>query len=289
MSTDTEGNLYFADTLNFQGRFVNATTRTISAFIGTGQSGSSGDGTNATAAQVGELQQLTFDTVTGIAYAADSSFFVIRSVNASGIMNIFAGIPGTKKYGGDGGAATSASFLNVNGVAISNNSVYIVDCTSNTVRVVKNGTINVYAGTPQSSGSSGDGGLATNAQLSCPDSIATDPFGNVYVTDYSNSRVRKVNTSGYISTFAASLNGPRGITSDSSGNIYVVETGAQRIRKISTNGIISTVVGNGTSGVTINGTVAVNAELRLGAGLATDPFGNLFFTSNSAIFKTKVN
>ena len=85
------------------------------------------------------------------------------------------------------------------------------------------------------------------------------------------------------------MSNPRGVASDSSGNIYVAETGAQRIRKISTNGIISTVVGNGTFGVTINGTIAVNAELNLGAGLATDPFGNLFFTSNSAIFKTKVN
>jgi hypothetical protein len=282
MSTDTEGSLYLADTSHYQGRVVNA-TEIISAFIGTGQKGSSGDGIQATAAQVGYLEQLSFDTVTGIIYAAGSTYFVIRSVNLSGIMNIFAGKSGNSSYSRDGGPATAATFESVNGVAVSNNSVYIVSCNAAVVRVVTNGTINLYAGTPQSAGSSGDRGLATNAKLNCPDSIATDPFGNVYVTDYNNNRVRKVNTSGYISTFAgngtetssgdggaatsASLSNPRGIASDSSGNIYVVETGAQRIRKISTDGIISTVVGNGTTGITINGTVAVNTELNVWVGL----------------------
>jgi sugar lactone lactonase YvrE len=113
--------------------------------------------------------------------------------------------------------------------------------------VSTSGTITTVAGngTP---GFSGDGGPATNASLSYPNGVAVDAAGNLYIADTDNQRVRKVSTSGTITTIAgtgsfgfsgdggpatnASLAGPSHVAVDAVGNLYIADSGNSRVRKV---------------------------------------------------------
>ena len=130
------------------------------------------------------------------------------------------------------------------------------------------GTITTVAGTGSTGyglgGFSGDGGMATAAQLDSPWDVAVDSSGNVYIADWGNHRIRKVDISGTITTFAgagtgfdsdgtgpateALLNLPGGVAVDSSGNVYIADWGNHRIRKVDTSGTITTITGNGVQG-----------------------------------------
>lgn len=141
-------------------------------------------------------------------------------------------------------------------------------------------------------GFSGDGGSAVAARLSNLRGVAVDAAGNVYINDVGNSRIRKVSTSGIISTVAgngiAASNGdgglainasiiPLDIAIDGNNNLYLSE--GFRIRKVNgTSGIISTIAGNGTPGHSGDGGLAINAQFDFAAGIGLDPSGNIYFT-----------
>ena len=124
------------------------------------------------------------------------------------------------------------------------------------------GDITTVAGT--TAGFSGDGGAATSAQLNLPTGVAFDSAGNLFIADRLNHRIRKVDTSGNITTVAgngtagfsgdggaatsAQLFQPNGLTFDSSGNLFIADTLNNRIRKVDTSGNITTVAGTGTGG-----------------------------------------
>jgi len=154
------------------------------------------------------------------------------------------------------------------------------------------------------SGFSGDGGPATQAQLNTPQGVSVDAAGNIYIADTSNCRIRKVNTYGQISTYAgtgvcdysgdggaaitAKLNNPRHIALDSSGNLYIADTDNHRIRKITAaTGTITTVAGTGSSGGAGDGGPAVNARLNHPRGVFVDASGNIYIadTDNHRIRK----
>lgn len=154
-------------------------------------------------------------------------------------------------------------------------------------------TINLYGGTPLSGGFSGDGGAATSALLNVPKAMCIDRIGNVYITDQSNYRIRKIDTSGIITTVAgvgtmgysgdggaatsAELNQPVSVATDTFGNLYIADQGNQTIRKIDTGGVITTIAGNGTEGFSGDGSAASSAVLRYPIGLALDAIGNIYF------------
>jgi len=158
------------------------------------------------------------------------------------------------------------------------------------------GTITTYAGTG-TSGYSGDTGLATSADLANPTGIAVDGSGNLYISDYSNNRIRKVTPGGTITTYAgtgtAGYNGdniaavsanlayPTAVAVDGSGNLYIVDDETQRIRKVTPGGIITTVAGTGTAGYNGDNIAAVSAELRYPEGIAVDGSGNLYIADRS--------
>ncbi len=135
-------------------------------------------------------------------------------------------------------------------------------------------------------GFSGNGGQATNAELSYPAGLAFDVIGNLYITDQYNYRIRKVNTAGVISTFAgngtngysgdgavatsAELDFPSGLAIDAVGNLYIADEGNNRIRMVNTSGIISTVAGNGTNGYSGDGGQSTSAKLNQPNGVAFD-------------------
>jgi hypothetical protein len=143
-------------------------------------------------------------------------------------------------------------------------------------------------------GYSGNGGAATNTELTTADAVAMGATRNLFIADASSDSIRKVGINGIITTVAgggpggdggaatnASLSDPNGVAIDASGNLYVADTADHRIRKVSTNGIITTVAGDGTPGYSGDGLVATNAELYYPEGVAVDTFGNLFIADSS--------
>ncbi len=196
-------------------------------------------------------------------------------------------------YGGDGGHATDAKLNAPNGVAIdAMGNIFIADRGNNRIRKIDpTGIITTFAGTGIGT-FSGDGGAATDAALYLPTGVAVDGSGNVYIADGANSRVRKINSSGIISTIAgngipgfygdggaatlASLNGPIGVAVDAAGNIFIADCNNNVIRKINSSGIISTVAGSGIASYSGDGGPAVIAALNQPIGIAVDGAGNLF-------------
>jgi hypothetical protein len=150
--------------------------------------------------------------------------------------------------------------------------------------------ISTFAG----GGSGGDGGPATSALLQGPFSVAVDPAGNVYVSEFGNDDIRKINTAGIISTYAgtggtggysgdggpatsAKLSAPTSIAFDSLGDLFIADFGNNAVREVNTAGIISTFAGNGTGGDTGDGGPATAAEIH-DYCLAIDQFNNVIFT-----------
>jgi uncharacterized protein (TIGR03437 family) len=140
----------------------------------------------------------------------------------------------------------------------------------------------------------GDGGPATAAQISTIQGIAIDRWGNLYLSDTGNHRVRKISTSGVITTIAgtgvagfsgdggpaatAQLNLPYGLATDLAGYLYVADYGNDRVRRIGLDGLIVTVAGNGTQGSTGDGGAATGAQLLSPRNVAVDAVGNFYFS-----------
>ena len=175
-------------------------SQTVEIFAGTGTAGYSGDGTVAINSELNFPRHLEFDSV-GNLYFADENNNVIRMINTNGIITTVIG-NGSAGYSGDGGLATSAQINNPRGICIDNaGNIYISDENDVIRRVDVTGIITTVAGNG-SGGFSGDGGLATSAQLKNPKGITVDNQGNLFIADISNDRIRKVDTNNIISTFA---------------------------------------------------------------------------------------
>jgi len=190
VAVDSNGNLYIADYNNNRVRKVTP-AGTISTVAGKGTAGETGNGGPATAAELNLPQGIAVDAA-GNLYIADSGGNTIRKVTASGTISTLAG-NGTAGYSGDGGAATAAKLdipYSVHMDTLGN--LYIADYGSNTVRrVTPAGAISTVAGNG-AQGYSGDGAAAPSAELYGPADAAVDNYGNLYLTDSGNNRVRKV-------------------------------------------------------------------------------------------------
>jgi sugar lactone lactonase YvrE len=284
---------YIADGSNNTVRLVTASTGgVISTVAGNGTAGFSGDGAQATAAQISGVAGIALDGA-GNLYIVDSGNHRIRIVNTTtGIISTFAG-NGTGAYTGDGGQATAASLHYPSGVAADvNGNIYISDAGNNCIRKVDaTGTISTIAGTG-TAGFSGDGSYAGSAMLNDPDKVTVDNFGNIYIADMGNHRIRMINSMGTITTVAgngtagysgdggpatsAELFYPRQIELDASGNMFIADEYNNRIRKIDNNGYISTFAGNGTQSCTGDGGLVGNATLWSPTGVTIDNNNNLY-------------
>ena len=245
---------------------------------GDGSSGHSGDGGDALSAELDDPHAVAFDS-SGNMYIADYQNHSIRVVNTSGTISNFAG-DGTLGYSGDGGAATSAELYYPQGLAVdSSDNVFIADTLNDVIRRVDatTGIITTVAGTG-SPGYTGDGGLATAAELRDPHGLTFDSSDNLYIADSQNDVIRRVDaTTGIITTIAgtgtagysgdggaataARLYLPHGLAFDSSGNLYIADRNNNRIRKVNTLGVISTYAGSGGISDSGNGGLAILADL----------------------------
>jgi RHS repeat-associated protein len=191
-----DGSLYIADTYNKRIRRVGP-DGIITTVAGTGVWGYSGDGGPATAAGLASPRGIALGP-DGSLYIADLANDRIRRVGQDGIITTVAGKGGYGYYGasgysGDGGPATAARLNYPFGIALGpDGSLYIADHYNHRIRRVgQDGIITTVAGTG-SSGYSGDGGLATAAQLYFPYGIAFGPDGSLYIADHGNHRIRRV-------------------------------------------------------------------------------------------------
>ena len=287
---------------------LNSGGQIINTFAGSSGTGSFGDGGAATIARLLTPSGVAVDRA-GNVYIADQNNKVIRKVDITGIITTFAGntIAG---YSGDGGMATDAQLYYPTGVTVDQmGNVFIADEFNNVIRkVTPDGIISTCAGN-NTIGYSGDGGPATSAQFWHPADVGVDSIGNIYIAEEDNSVIRKVNTSGIISTIAgiggvpgysgdggpgtnAKLNFPQGIAVDKSGNVYVADFYNSRIRRIdAATGKISTIAGNGGGGFSGDGGIATNAQLYDAAAVAIDKQGNIYISDyyNSRIRKVYAN
>jgi len=238
--------LYIGEPAGNRVRRVDLATGIITTFAGTGVAGFSGDGGPATSAQINTPRHIAVDA--RYLYIADNANNRVRRVDlATGIITTLAGT-GVQGFSGDGGPATAAQLSGPNGLALDSRNLYLVDTGNYRVRRVElaTGTITTVAGTG-APGFSGDGGPATAAQINNPFGVAVDS-GNLYIGDYGNNRVRRVDlATGTITTFAgtgvagfggdggpataAQIAGPIAFALDS-GNLYIADRNNNRVRRV---------------------------------------------------------
>ncbi len=263
----------------------------ISTLSGNGTAGNSGDGGPATAAEQYYPYGMSTDAA-GNLYLAESGGQTIRKINTSGIISRIAG-NGVQGFSGDGGPATAAEFYNTCDASSVDKfgNIYIADDENNRIRKVNtSGVITTIAG-DGTYGFGGDGGPATAAIIAWPSGLAVDAAGNVLVADYMNSAIRKISTSGIMSTIAgqgisgfSGDGGPAtasylysaiGVALDATGNIYIADSYNMRLRVINTSGIISTIAGNGVASFSGDGGPATAAEFNGLRHIAIDPSNNI--------------
>ena len=288
---DKQGNVYFADPGNNVISKVDI-SGIITRWAGTGTAGYSGDGGSAASAQLMSPSFLVSDRA-GNMYFIDSNLRV-RKIDTAGIITTIAG-NGLYGYSGDGGPATSASFRYLYGATPDDmGNVYVSDFENGVIRKINSaGILTTIAGTGIL-GYSGDGGPATLAQLNYPMQVGVDNTGNIYIPDYFNRRVRKINNMGIITTIAgdgivgySGDGGPAAlsrlgvvchVTVDDAGDIYIVDQEYAVVRKIDCSGIITTVAGTGSVGFSGDGGPATSAKLNDPLSAGTDLFGNVYIS-----------
>jgi uncharacterized protein (TIGR03437 family) len=270
---------------------------TIQTLAGTGAAGFVGDGGPPSAAEFSSPGAVALDSK-GNLYIADTVNHCIRMISGSSITTI-AGTGGTAGYTGDKAAATAATFDLPGGLAFdSAGDLYIADTGNNVIRKISAGTITTVAGIQgQGPAYGGDLGAATVANLNTPTAIAFDAAGNYYIADNGNSLIRKVDTSGIITTYvgasggtsgtAGRLDHPNGVWFAASGALYIADSNNARVASYVPPSVFNNVAGNNVAGFSGDGGQARFAQLNKPAGIAMDAAGNIFLadTNNSRIRK----
>jgi cysteine-rich repeat protein len=242
VATDVDGNIFLVD--GDRVRRIDVRSGAITTVAGTGVNGYSGDDGQATGAQLNQPSGVAVDG-RGYLYIADSRNQRIRQVDGNGVITTIAGT-GVAGFYGDGVKASNAQMYNPAGVAVDGRgNVFFADQYNDRVRRIDaQGIITTFAGTGV--GGYSQEGIATEQTLNFPTGIAVDQDGNVLIADKYNYRIRKVDTSGVISTIAgngtlgdggdgllavnARLNAPSGIAIDNIGNLYIVGNDQNQIR-----------------------------------------------------------
>ncbi len=280
VSVDPAGNVYVVDSYNHKIRKVSS-AGVVTTLAGSGATGSS-DGAGS-AASFSAPFGIALDK-TGNMFVADMLNHKIRRVSTAGVVTTFAG---SGAFGSADGGAATASFYYPKGIAVdAAGNVYVADQTNHKIRKVSAaGVVTTLAGNGTSGSSDGVG---ASASFQNPSGIAVDLSGNVYVADYDNHKIRKINATGVVTTLAgngvrgdidgtgndASFRYPSSVAVDSSGNVFVADSYNHKIRKISAAGVVTTIAGNGNFGSTDS--IGSAATFNYPFGVALDALGNVY-------------
>jgi sugar lactone lactonase YvrE/PKD repeat protein len=299
---DKKGDFYFSDVANYNIRKVTLSSGIINTIAGNGCYG--GDGSSANSAFLNNPNDVAIDGFGNI-FIADTYNNRIRKINATtGIISTIAGY-GIAGFNGDSILASVAYLNNPTDIALDSfGNIYFVDQRNNRIRKIEkaSGRIITVAGDGLS-GFSADGVSATSSKLNSPSSMCLDSFGNIYISDSYNNRIRKVSAStGIITTIAgigtmgfsgdgnlatlAKLSFPGGIAVDKLGNIFFLDIGNNRIRKISkASGIITTIAGNGTMGYNGDSILTSSSIIYVYGNIEINNSGDIFICDNNRIRK----
>ena len=287
LAIDAAGNIYVSE-YDYGGVRKIDVSGTITTIAGSGSASFSGDNGPATDATMNQPTGVAVDAA-GNVYIADMSNQRIRKVNTAGIITTIAGY-GVSAFSGDGSAATLACMHQPTGVAVdATGNVYVADQINGRIRKINAaGIISTIAGNG-TLGFAGDGGAAITAELYQPTGVTVDAAGNIFISDIINNRIRKINTSGIISTIAgdgiggfagdggpatdAHLYRPNSVAVSAAGDVYIADMNNDRIRKVNTSNIISTIAGVDILG---DGGPATAAELNEPTDVAFDAAGNVY-------------
>jgi len=302
---DSGGNLYIADPGTERVRLVSP-SGTIVTLAGTGTAGVGTDQVAASSSPLNAPMGVAVDA-SGNVLIADTNNHRVRKV---GVTRVIANLVGTGAagIGPDLQAPLSTPLHGPKGVCVDRSgTVYVVDTSNHRVlRVPPTGLAETLAGSG-SSGSGGDGGQAKLAQLNQPSACSVDSFGNVFVADTLNHRIRKVTPPGVITTVAgtgdpgstgdegpatsARLQAPCGVAVTDSGDIFIADTGNHRIRQITPDGVIHTIAGQGSAGWSGDGGSALTALLNAPQGLVLDGSGAIYLadTGNNRVRRLVVD
>jgi hypothetical protein len=273
---------------------------TVWTVAGTGVLADTGDGGHATEGAINQPRAVSALPNGGYAWAEPYAHRV-RMVDENGIVRTIAGT-GEAGFSGDGGRATAAELNFVHSAApTTDGGLLLADELNNRIRKISaSGIITTVAGTG-GQGFSGDGGLATNAEINNPRSVVPLPEGGFLIPDTNNHRVRRVSPTGMITTVAgngvegfagdggpatdARLSAPFAVAPTGDGGFLIADIGNDRIRKVSADGTIATVAGNGVSGFGGDGGPATTASLRHPHNVAALPDGGFLIadTTNERI------
>lgn len=284
VSVDSKGNFYIADSYTYAVRLVNITTGNISTIGGNGNPGTSGEDVSAITANLLDINGIAFDS-SGNVYISDTSSCRIRRID-----NPFTNTtPNIATFVGNiavpfCGATSNAPFVTPGALVFdSKGNLYVADYSASVVKMVtSSGVVSTFAGTG-TFGFSGDGGPASKASLAYPVSLTFDSAGNLYIGDEGNNNIRKVDTSGNISTVATGVT-PKGLGIDAAGNFYFVDGVSSSVKKILPGGGVVSIAGNGQASYggdgSFNGTVwsggqASLAVLNQPSAVAVAPDGSI--------------
>lgn len=262
----------------------------VTTVAGTGTAGYNGDNIAANTARLSGPARISFDA-TGNLFIADSANNRIRKVSPAGIITTVAG-SGTAGFSGDGGQATLAKLKTPYDVfPAPDGTLYIADKANQRIRkITPAGIISTIAGTG-TAGYNGDQITATTARLNNPYSVTVDSSGNIYIADYDNERVRIIDPTGIIDTFAgigvATANGDGGPADEAglhkpcyveltpNGSLLISEVNNNRLRLVQ-DGIITTLAGTGQFGYLGDGGPPVFSTWQRPAASAIDAQGNIW-------------
>lgn len=286
ITVDGRGNVYVSD-----GNSVRKTSTdgVVTTVAGLASEWGDADGAGATA-RFNSPQGLATDAA-GNVYVADRDNQEIRKITPAGMVSTLAG--SSLSMGDNDGIATRARFFRPTGVAVDGaGNVFVADTRNYTVRKISPaGAVSTLAGRAEEAGNTNGPGSA--ARFASPQGIAVDAAGNVYVTDFDSHVIRKISTSGIVTTFAGSSMGsadgngasaqfayPSGLAIDKDGNLYVGDSHSLTIRKITPGGSVTTVAGLADHAGTADGPGAT-ARFNSVHAIAVDRAGNVYATDDA--------